>query len=115
MANGKTAEQVIKSIKDSKGYIAKAAGLLGVSRSTFYNYLKKYSTAQEALDDVRESRHDYVESKLMKLIDEGNVPATIFYLKTQCKQRGYVERSEIAGVKDAPFVIVNWDDNSDTD
>ena len=106
MANGKTAEQIIKAIKDSKGYVAKAAGLLGVSRSTFYNYLKKYSTVQEALDDVRESRHDYVESQLLKQIDQGNITAIIFYLKTQCKSRGYVERQEVTGPEGEGLTIV---------
>ena len=106
MANGKTAEQVINAIKESQGYIAQAAGILGVSRSTFYNYLKKFSTAQETLEVVRESRHDHVESKLMQLINKGNVTAIIFYLKTQCKNRGYVERQEVTGAEGEGLTIV---------
>ncbi|MCP4263648.1 MAG: hypothetical protein GY774_39995 [Planctomycetes bacterium] len=92
--NGRTAEQVIDAIMQSRGFASSAADLLGVSRSTFYRYLEKYATAKQTLKDTREKRHDYVESKLMKLIEGGNVASTIFYLKTQCKERGYVERFE---------------------
>ena len=93
--NGRTAEEVISAIEESRGFASQAAAILKVSRTTFYKYIDKYATAKQALEDTREKRHDYVENKLMKLIDNGNVAATLFYLKTQCKQRGYVERTEL--------------------
>jgi hypothetical protein len=112
MANGKTAAQVIKAIKDSNGYIAKAAALLGVARSTLYNYLKKYPTAQDALEDVRQTRHEYVESKLMKHIHNDNLTAIIFYLKTQCGWKE-TQRTELTGAGgDSVVIKVNWDDSS---
>ena len=43
---------------------------------------------------ARETAIDHVESKLMGAIDDGNVTAIIFFLKTQGKSRGYTERSE---------------------
>ena len=113
--NGKTAEQVIDAIEQSRGFASKAADLLGVSRSTFYRYLDKYATAKQALEDTREKRHDYVENKLMQLIDSGNVAATLFYLKTQCKARGYVERQEISGKDGGPVIVVKWDDPAPAD
>jgi len=91
------ADQMIQAIKDSRGFVSKAADLCGVSRGTFYNYLKKYATVQEALEDEREKRTDFVENKLMGAINEGNITAIIFYLKTQAKGRGYVERQEFTG------------------
>ena len=109
--NGYTAEELIDAIEKSRGYVTKAAYLLGCSRSTFYVYLKRFKTAQQALEDVREARHDHVESKLMELIDGGNVAATIFYLKTQCKHRGYVERQEISGPDEGPIVLT-WPDGT---
>jgi hypothetical protein len=103
--NGFTAEEVIEAINQSKGYASKAAHLLGVGRTTFYKYLNKFSTAKQALDDAREARTDWVESKLISLIDGGNVAATIFYLKTQAKDRGYTERHEFTGKDGTPIEV----------
>ena len=38
---------------------------------------------------------DFAESHLYKLVKEGNPAATIFFLKTKGKARGYVERQEV--------------------
>ena len=114
--NGVNAQDVIDAIVEGKGYASKAAEILKVSRTTFYKYLDKYATAKQALEDEREKRHDKVELKLMDRIEKNDTTAIIFYLKTQCKSRGYIERQEIAGVKDQPITIVNWDENQeDTD
>ena len=38
---------------------------------------------------------DFAESQLHKQIQDNSTSATIFYLKTQGKKRGYVERQEL--------------------
>ena len=45
------------------------------------------------LAEARESSVDLAESKLIEAIKNGNLTAIIFFLKTQGKSRGYVERS----------------------
>lgn len=86
---------------------------LGVTVRTVTNYKNKWQRVADALDESRGRRHDWVESKLLDLIEEGNVAATIFFAKTQMKDRGYVERQEIANALDAageliPFKIVDY-------
>jgi hypothetical protein len=103
--NGLTAARMVQAIEDSRGFISEACKLLGCSRSHFYNKLKTFPTAQQALDDVREKRHDYVESKMMKRIEQGDTTMIIFYLKTQCKARGYVERQEVTGADGGPVTL----------
>lgn len=97
MANRYTAQEVALALKESRGFVTGAARKLQCSRRTIYRYLKESASVQEALADSREERHDFVENKLMTAIDEGNVTAIIFYLKTQCKDRGYIERTEHTG------------------
>ncbi len=96
-SNGLTAKRMIEAVIEAEGYASKAAHLLGVSRASFYNYLKRYPTVKAELENVREARHEFVESKLMQAIKKGNLTAIIFYLKTQGKHLGYVERQELTG------------------
>ena len=93
--NGLAAAQMISAIVEAKGFVTKACDILGCARKTFYVYLKRYPTVQEALEDTREKRHEWVESKLMKAVGDDNLTAIIFYLKTQGKHLGYVERQEV--------------------
>jgi predicted secreted protein len=90
-----TAQQVIDALHEAKGYVSKTASLLRCDPSTVYEYAKAYATVQKAWDAIREARHDSVESALAGRIAAGDTTAIIFYLKTQCKQRGYVERQEV--------------------
>ena len=103
--NGLTAEKMIEAIEKSKGFVSTAAQLLGCSRRHFYARMNQMPTVQQALEDMREKRHDFVESKLLKRIDAEDIAAIIFYLKTQCKSRGYVERQEITGADSGPLDI----------
>lgn len=95
-----------EAIEAKKGYVSAVAKELKISRTSFYAYLKDMPKAQEKLAEVREARTDFVESKLMGLIDDGNVTAIIFYLKTQAKERGYVERQEVTGAEGEALKIV---------
>jgi len=50
----------------------------------------------------------------MKQIQEGQTAATIFYLKTKGKARGYVERSEIDHTTKGEAIqipLIHWVDN----
>jgi len=89
------AGDVAKAIRDSQGFVSKAADILGCHVSTVYTYISKYAAVKDALEATREKRHDFVENKLIAAIDAGNVTAMIFYLKTQAKSRGYIERVDV--------------------
>ena len=104
-----TAADVIAAIKGSKGIISQAARKLGCTRQTIYNYVENYATVREALENEREDLLDFVEGKLLGEINRGNITAIIFYLKTQGKHRGYVERQEHTGADGGALnVVVRW-------
>jgi hypothetical protein len=103
--NGLTAASMIDAVERSRGFVSEACRLLRCSRKHFYAKLKDFPTVQQALEDEREKRHDWVESKMLKGI-EAEVPALIiFYLKTQCRDRGYSERVEVTGANGGPMTL----------
>lgn len=105
-------DQVIKQIQDLNGNIAAVARKLGVTRQSVYNHIRQHPTVQEALQQARETMLDNAESVLYREVLDGNMTAVIFFLKTQGRTRGYVERQELAGVKEQPLTIRIIDDDS---
>lgn len=92
--NGITAAETIKAIIGSKGFVTIIGKRLGCSARHVYNLLEKYPTAREALENEREGMKDFAEGQLFKRIEGGDTTAMIFFLKTQAKDRGYVERTQ---------------------
>ena len=101
--NGITAQEAIDAIQGSGGFVTVGAARLGVTRKTVYSLRKKFATVAEALEDERERQKDFAEGKLQEQIKAGNMTAIIFYLKTQAKNRGYVERIENTGRDGSPI------------
>ena len=99
-----TAGEVIEALKKHQGLAALAADSLGVTVQTIYNYRDKYPSVAEAIFHLREKRHDVVEGKLWSRINSDDTTAIIFYLKTQAKGRGYVERYEHGGTDGNPAI-----------
>lgn len=98
-----TAGEVIEALKKHQGLAALAAESLGVNVQTIYNYRDRYPTVAEAIAHLKEKRIDVVEGKLWSRINSDDTTAIIFFLKTQAKQRGYVERVEQTGADGAPI------------
>lgn len=88
-------EQLQPLLEENKGNVAAVARRLGVSRAAIYNRINKSPTLQQVLSDAREAMLDNAESMLYKKVLEGSTPELLFFLKTQGRNRGYVERQEI--------------------
>lgn len=78
----------------------------GINRSTYYKWRKEDPEFATAADEVQEAQIDFVESKLMGLINAGDTTATIFYLKTKGKKRGYSEKFPAQSVPAEPVPSV---------
>lgn len=90
-----TVVAAIEAIQQCGGFVSTAARRLKTSRTTLHAMINKHPKLKEAVDDAREAKKDHAEGKLLNLIDQENVTAIIFYLKTQAKERGYVERQQM--------------------
>ena len=104
--NELTAEAVINKIKEMHGNVSSVARAFKMSRQTLYKYINDHPTVQAALDESRETMIDNVESKLYSKALAGDTTSMIFFLKTQGKARGYVERQEVTG-KDGNDMTIN--------
>jgi hypothetical protein len=102
MAEKYSAEQVASAITDARGILAVAARRLGCSRTTVHRYVNQYATVKAAYEEASETVLDFAESKLYEQVNEGNITAIIYLLKTKGKSRGYVERSELSGPNGGP-------------
>ena len=90
-----TKKAMLEALEKSLGIVTSACKAVDISRETHYRWLREdadYKAAVESLSDVA---LDFAESQLHKQIKEGNSTATIFFLKTKGKKRGYVERQEL--------------------
>lgn len=73
---------------------------IGIARQTYAKWLVEDARFVAALDEAIEARLDEAEAALMEQVRQGNIVATIFFLKTQGKKRGYIEGSPVK-VKDS--------------
>lgn len=104
---------LLEALTKSLGIVTTACKQVGVGRTTYYQWMRDDADFKTAVLDVKEVALDFAESQLHKQIQEGNTTATIFFLKTQGKARGYVERQEIEVAEKKPL---SWfgNDNSTT-
>lgn len=86
---------LIEALKECDGNMAVVAKKFGCSRSLVWSYVDKDPELRDLTDELTEAFVDEAESQLFKAIREGNVVATIFFLKTKGRHRGYSERLEL--------------------
>jgi hypothetical protein len=101
-------DRVISLIDEYSGNLSAVSRALGVNRLTVYRFMANRPTVKQALSEAREKMIDNVESKLYSKALDGDPACMIFFLKTQGKSRGYVERQEVTGA-DGGAIIVDWD------
>lgn len=110
-----TKKAVLEALEAYKGIVTDACRKVGISRQTFYDWLKDDPDFKSAADEIQEVALDFVESKLFERINgvevikgidkesgeeityslPPDVQAISLYLRTRGKKRGYVERQEI--------------------
>jgi hypothetical protein len=115
---------MLKALESTLGVVTSACEVVGIDRRTHYRWMNEDEDYKAKVESLTDLAVDFAESQLFELIkgahrevstpdgeviriqDAPNTSATIFYLKTRGKKRGYVERTELAGVNDAPIQII---------
>lgn len=95
---------LIEALEKSLGVVTTACKSVGVDRTTFYRYYNEDIEFKAIVDSVDDIALDFVESQNYKLIRDGNPAATIFFLKTKGRKRGYIERTEHTGADGQPLI-----------
>jgi hypothetical protein len=96
---------MLDALEKSLGVVTSACKTVGIGRTTHYLWMDSDPEYKAAVDSIADVAIDFAVSQLHKQIKEGNSTATIFFLKTKGKKRGYVERQEIDAVGGKLFQI----------
>ena len=86
---------LLEALEKSLGVVTTACKIVDCNRSTFYKYYNNDQDFKASVDELQNLTLDFAESQLHQQIKDGNTTATIFYLKTKGKKRGYIERKEV--------------------
>lgn len=104
---------MIEALERSLGVVTSACKNVGISRETHYRWMREDDQYKKNVLELENVALDYAETQLHKQIKGGNTSATIFYLKTKGKNRGYVERTEITGADTEPIIVRILDGDKD--
>ena len=106
-------ELLLEALEKSLGVVTMACRQTKTPRSTYYKWLKEDEEFRKQVEDIENIAIDFVESKLHQQIEIGNTSATIFYLKTKGRKRGYEEQSRMNIASDGRINIemIPFDDD----
>jgi hypothetical protein len=89
-----TKQQVIEALQASRGLASVAARRLGCTHQTVVNYMRRYPDVAEVAQRQRDQMTDVAELKFWQALQNGEVWAITLQLKTQGRDRGYIEQHD---------------------
>lgn len=95
---------VAAALRAANGFVSAAAESLKCSYAAVHQQIATHDIVREAVTDARIKMLDFTESKLFTAIKNGEAWAIALYLKTQGKERGYIERTEHTGADGSPVM-----------
>ena len=96
-------DKFLKVFEKSLGNVTVACNNFGCDKSTFYKWYESDADFRAKADAVKEKRKDFIESALDKRIQAGDTTAIIFAAKTLCKDRGFVETTNVKVETEQPL------------
>lgn len=94
MTKAKRKQAALLAYEKTMGNISATCKEVGISRETFYRWMREDKKFETKVSEVGEANIDFAETVLLKNIREGKETSLIFYLKTKGRERGYIEKIE---------------------
>jgi carbamoylphosphate synthase small subunit len=95
------------------GNITQSCKAADISRQTFYNWKENDSDFANEIETIEPAEQfvDFLESKLIQRVNDGDTTAIIFALKTKGKHRGYIEKTQVehSGDQESPIIFKKAD------
>ena len=82
-------ELLLKALHKSLGIVTEACEKTGLSRTQHYKWYKEDEDYRKKVQEIDGMFIDFAETHLKEQIKNNNTQATIFYLKTRGRKRGY--------------------------
>ena len=82
----------LEAFEESKGMTTTSCMRVGITKDTLIAWRKKDKKFDAAITAIQEKNKEWVEGKLMTLVERGSTAAIMFYLKCKC---GYQEKQKI--------------------
>jgi hypothetical protein len=98
-----TPKQVIEALHECKGMMYLTAQRLGCDPDTVQNYCKRYPRVMAVKKSYQGRLVDTAELKLWQAVNNGDLHAAMFVLRTLGRDRGYGEKTEITGKDGGPI------------
>jgi len=100
-------EAMLDALEQCLGVVTTACKQVDVPRSTFYKWVKTDEDFAAKVKEIENVSLDFAESKLFEQIQDNNTSATIFYLKTKGRKRGYWEKQQMDMTTDDEAIQIN--------
>jgi uncharacterized Fe-S cluster-containing MiaB family protein len=93
--HGHTIEQIAEALRNHNGIVSTAAKALKVSRQAIDRRISNSATLKAVVIEARSDVVDLAETKLIELIQAGDVRAILFTLRTLGRDRGWAETVDV--------------------
>ena len=103
-------ELLLKALHKSLGIVTEACEKTGLSRTQHYKWYTEDEDYRKKVQEIDGMFIDFAETHLKEQIEKGSTPATIFYLKTRGKKRGYGDSLDITSGDEPIKININLGD-----
>jgi hypothetical protein len=105
---------MLEALNKTLGLVTHACKIVGIDRSTHYDWLRNDEEYKLAVESTNDLVLDMAESSLFKQINQGNAAATIFFLKTRGKHRGYEQDDQQLMIQPKHEIVLTYDAETKT-